>query len=276
MANFMRLSWWHYAVALFCGLTFVSAAQASRCKTTGWWIKTTSCTYHETHIQSRPGIYRDVRYQVPEGTPPAGGWPVVIMYQGSFFPVEFSRNELEPFGGYFEVKVIEKLLNNGYAVIAPDAGIDLFWETNLPVIYEFTADYLFLNNLFAAIEAGHFGDINANNKFATGISSGGYNTSRMAVTWPEEFRALAVQSGSYATCAGPVCLVPNHLADDHPPTYFLHGFVDVTVPWWSMDLYYEELIDEGIPTGRTTNYLAGHEWIPEAPGKVLTWFNAYR
>ena len=197
------------------------------------------------------------------------------MYQGSFFPVEFSRSEYEPFGGYYEVKVIEKLLNNGYAVIAPDAGIDLFWETNLPVIYELTADYLYLNNLFDAIENGAFGNLNPNKKFATGISSGGYNTSRMAVTWPGEFRALAVQSGSYATCSGPVCFVPNNLPANHPPTYFLHGWVDLVVPWWSMDLYYEELIDSGIPAGRTTNWLASHEWIPEAPSKILSWFNAY-
>jgi poly(3-hydroxybutyrate) depolymerase len=276
MRIFSRFSLWQVLVALAFGLITASAAQASRCKTTGWFIQTTSCTYHESRLQSRPGIYRDVRWQVPEGTPPAGGWPVVIMYQGSFFPIQFKRSELVPFGGYYEVKVIEKLLNNGYAVIAPDAGIDLFWETNLPVIYELTADYLYINNLFDAIENGAFGNVNPNKKFATGISSGGYNTSRMAVTWPTEFRALAVQSGSYATCSGPICFVPGSLAANHPPTYFLHGWVDLVVPWWSMDMYYDELIDSGIPTGRTTNWLAGHEWIPEAPARILAWFNAYR
>ena len=198
------------------------------------------------------------------------------MYQGSFFPVEFSRNQLAPFGGYYEVKVIEKLLNNGFAVIAPDAGIDLFWETNLPVIYEFTADYIFLNNLFNAIRSGHFGPINDNKKFATGISSGGYNTSRMAVSYPGEFKALVVQSGSYATCSGPLCIVPSSLPNDHPPTYFLHGFLDLVVPWWSMDLYYDRLRSEGVPTGRYTDYTADHEWFSASPGKVYSWFNQYR
>lgn len=267
---------WLGALAIAVAFSTVGALEASRCKTSGWFVKTTSCTYHETKVQSRPGIYRDVRYQVPEGSPPPGGWPVVVMYQGSFFPVEFKRNELDPFGGYYEVKVIEKLLDNGFAVIAPDAGIDLFWETNLPVIYELTADYIFLNNLFDEIRAGRFGPINDNKKFATGISSGGYNTSRMAVSYPGEFEALVIQSGSYATCSGPLCIVPSSLPDDHPPTYFLHGFLDLVVPWWSMDLYYDRLQSEGVPTGRHTDYLASHEWYSASPGKVYSWFNQYR
>lgn len=252
--------------------------EAARCKTTGLFVKTTSCTYQSTKIEARFNIYRDVRYQVPEGTPPQGGWPVVLMYQGSFFPVEFSRNQLEPFGGYYEVKVIEKFLNNGFAVIAPDAGVDLFWETNLPgglLNYELTNDYNYLTNMFNAIRSGKFGPINANKKFATGISSGGYNTSRMAVSFPGEFKALAVQSGSYATCSGPICSVPD-LPNDHPPTYFVHGFLDLVVPWWSMDLYYDKLRAKGIPTDRYTDYTAKHEWVPASADKIYSWFNQYR
>ncbi|PJZ77736.1 extracellular medium-chain-length polyhydroxyalkanoate depolymerase [Leptospira neocaledonica] len=257
---------------LFAGAGEVDAA---RCKTTGLLIKTTSCSYSTKKIEARPGIFRDVRYQVPEGTAPAGGWPVVVMYQGSFFTVQFSRTQGEPFGGYYEVKVIEKMLDNGFAVIAPDAGLDLFWETNLPTIYELTADYIFLNNLFAAIRNGSFGPINANKKFATGISSGGYNTSRMAVSFPGEFKALAIQSGSYATCSGPICIVPT-LPSNHPPTFFMHGFLDAVVPWWTMDLYYDKLRSQGIPTDRYTDYLAGHEWVSASAGKIYSWFNQYR
>ena len=133
-----------------------------------------------------------------------------------------------------------------------------------------------MNNLFDAIRDGRFGPINDNKKFATGISSGGYNTSRMAVSYPGEFKALVVQSGSYATCSGPLCIVPSSLPNDHPPTYFLHGFLDLVVPWWSMDLYYDRLRSEGIPTGRYTDYGAEHEWFSASPGKVYSWFNQYR
>lgn len=251
---------------------------AARCQTTGFLLKTTACSYSSTLIEALPGTFRNVKYQVPEGTPPAGGWPVVVVYQGSFFPVEFTRTEGTPFGGYYELQVIERMLNNGFAVIAPDAAADLFWETNLPgfsIAYELSGDYRYLTNLFAAIRKGTFGPINPNKKFATGVSSGGYNTSRMAVSFPGEFKALAIQSGSYATCGGPLCIVPT-LPANHPPTYFLHGWLDIVVPWWTMDLYYEKLRSQGIPTGLYTDYFAGHGWFSASPDKIYAWFNQYR
>nr|AAV51817.1 PhaZ [Pseudomonas luteola] len=238
-----------------------------------------SCSYRSTWIPSSSISNRKVIYQLPSGTAPTGGWPVVLIYQGSFFPLNnFTYYTTDPFGGYYEGRVVKTLLENGYAVIAPSAPADLFWHTNLPALasnYELSTDYTFLTNVFQAIDDGDFGPLNGNRKYATGISSGGYNTSRMAVSFPGEFKALAVQSGSYATCSGPVCSVPDELPADHPPTYFLHGFVDLTVPWWSMDMYYDRLLYQNIPTGRYTKTTGGHEWFPASAAKVLAWFNAY-
>lgn len=238
-----------------------------------------SCTYQSTWLDSGIVGQRKVIYQTPLGTPPAGGWPVVLMYQGSFFPLnDFTYYSNMPFGGYYEGKVIQTLLNNGYAVVAPSAPADLFWQTNIPGLaqtYEATTDYDFLGNVFDAIATGHFGPLNSQRQYATGISSGGYNSSRMAVSFPGKFRALVVQSGSYATCSGPLCSVPDQLPADHPPTFFLHGFVDATVPWWSMDLYYDRLLYQGIETGRYTEPLGRHEWFAASPGKVLAWFNSH-
>lgn len=263
------------ALAVLLGvLVSAGSLEASRCSKSYWSI---SCSYKETKIASRPGIWRDVRYQLPEGPAPAGGWPVVLIFQGSFFPVEFSRSRLLPFGAYYEADTIKGLLDNGFAVVAPDAGLDLFWESNAPVVYELSADYVFLNNLMNAIAAGHFGNLNAMRKYATGISSGGYNTSRMAVTYNSDssFKALAVASGSYATCLGPICVVPSNFPKNHPPTYFLHGFLDTTVPWWTMDLYYDALRAKGVAVGRHTDTWKKHEWLPAASGKVVAWFKKY-
>jgi poly(3-hydroxyoctanoate) depolymerase len=201
-----------------------------------------------------------------------------LIYQGSFFPLDdFSYTSNQPFGGYYEGKLVRALLDHGYAVIAPSAPADLFWQTNIPGLaqaYELSTDYDFLGNVLDAIGSGHFGPLNVQRQYATGISSGGYNSSRMAVSFPGKFRALAIQSGSYATCAGPLCVVPE-LPADHPPTLFLHGFVDIAVPWWSMDLYYDRLLYQGIETQRYTEPLGGHEWFAASPGKILAWFNAH-
>lgn len=238
-----------------------------------------SCSHKTTWIDSGVVGARQVIYQTPLGSPPAGGWPVVLIYQGSFFPLDnFTYYSNQPFGGYYEGKLVRTLLDNGYAVIAPSAPADLFWQTNIPGLaqaYELSTDYDFLGNVLNAIATGHFGPLNTQRQYATGISSGGYNSSRMAVSFPGKFKALAIQSGSYATCSGPLCVVPDQLPADHPPTYFLHGFVDLTVPWWSMQLYYDRLLQQGIETDLYTEPLGGHEWFAASPGKVLSWFNAH-
>lgn len=221
---------------------------------------------------------RQVKWELPLGTPPAGGWPVALIYQGSIFEVEFSRKKNDPFGGYWEARTIKALLDAGYAVIAPRAPAELAWHTNVlspEEIYELSTDYIFLNNVFDGIEAGLFGPLNPQRKYATGISSGGYNASRMAVSWPGEFNALVVHSASYATCAGPACVMPLCMPEDHPPTRFVHGFLDAIVPWWSMDLYYDRLLWEGVETDRLTEALGGHEWFPSSPNAVVNWFDTH-
>lgn len=240
-----------------------------------------TCSYRSLTLPSSALTQREVKYELPLGQPPAGGWPVAIVYQGSLFPVEFSRTTSAPFGGFYELKTIKKLLDNGYAVLAPRAPAELAWLTNAATVvsdnlYHTTTDYTFLTNVLQAIKDGAFGPLNPDRQYATGISSGGYNSSRMAVSFPGEFKALVIHSGSYAECLGPVCVVPLQLPDDHPPTYFIHGLVDTIVPWSTMDSYYDRLRWEGITSDRHTNTLGGHEWFPESANLVFNWFERFQ
>jgi len=113
-------------------------------------------------------------------------------------------------------------------------------------------------------------------KISTGISSGGYMTSRMAVSYQGEFLALGVCAGSYATCAGPLCIVPNNLPSDHPPTLFLHGLLDITVPLFTMEAYEEKLRDQGTLTRKVIDPFASHAWVNGSAIEVLNWFNQFR
>ena len=271
-------------ILIICTSFTIDAFAESRCSVEEkTWFKSgkISCSYQSMTIASSNITSREVKYQVPLGDAPAGGWPVAIIYQGTLFPVEFSRKTTDPFGGYYEVNTIKELLDNGYAVIAPRAAVELAWLTNAASVisdnlYHTTTDYTFLNNVFQAIRNGDFGAINPDRKYATGISSGGYNTSRMAVSFPGEFKALVVHSGSYAECLGPVCAVPLILPENHPPTFFIHGFLDSIVPWYTMDSYFDRLLWHGITTDRHTNYLGKHEWFPESAGLVVDWFEQYQ
>ncbi|MGI0119786.1 extracellular medium-chain-length polyhydroxyalkanoate depolymerase [Zooshikella sp. RANM57] len=237
-----------------------------------------NCSYQSLYIEANVGIKREVKYQIPIGNPPRQGWPVVLIFQGSFFPVEFLRQKSDPFGGFHEAMLIKQLLDSGYAIIAPRAAINLAWQTNLianATPYQLTTDYQFLTRVLTGIRKGLFGPLNNQKKFATGISSGGYNTSRMAVSFSGEFNALAIQSASYATCLGPACLVPRSLPNNHPPTLFIHGALDLIVPVWTMTQYYNRLIKHGIHTEKWVNPYKGHAWFEESPEKIVEWFNRF-
>src|SRR5262249_52034297 len=122
---------------------------------------------------------------------------------------------------------------------------------------------------------GTFGPIDMSRLYATGISSGGYMTSRMAVSYAGMFKALAVQSGSYATCAGLLCAIPDRLPSDHPPTLFLHGRVDLIVPLLTMQMYADRLTAEGHPVKVVIDDSAGHRTLARAPNEILAWFEAH-
>ena len=249
---------------------------SSRCTTN---LLVLSCPHQSTYVLA--GIVpREVHWQVPRGAAPAAGWPAAIMFQGTAAMAELTwiANPAEPFGAYEQTQTVQRLLDNGYAVITPEthlAGLT-YWDTNnLLVNYPDSNDHALMLRLFDEIGSGRFGPLDSDNLFATGISSGGYMTSRMGVTYPERFKALAVASGSYATCGGPLCVI-GPIPATHPPTLFLHGGLDPVVPLWTMDLYRTALADMGIPTRRVVEPLAMHRWIAPSPAEVLAWFNTYK
>jgi predicted esterase len=128
--------------------------------------------------------------------------------------------------------------------------------------------------LLGAMAGGDLGPLDMDRLYAGGISSGGYMTSRMAVSYPGTFRALAIQSASYATCAGSLCVIPA-LPADHPPTMFLHGEADPVVPIATMLPYAAALEDQATPVERVIDATAGHEWLEAAPVEVPAFFAAW-
>lgn len=223
---------------------------------------------------------REVHYQVPPGEPPPGGWPAVLLFQGANSSAEnFWSAAVDDAGRYHQTRVLARLLDHGYAVITPETREDgtTFWDTNVPpysTAWESSDDHALMLAIFAGVEGGDFGDLGATRLFAAGISSGGYMTSRMAVSYPGKFRALAIAGGSYATCLGPFCTVPE-LDGAHPPTLFLHGEDDDVVPLWTAELYHDELVQAGVDVRLVVQPDAGHKWIPQAADEVQQWFDLH-
>lgn len=238
-----------------------------------------TCPHQEMEVTDLTGKRR-VAYQTPPGAPPPDGWPVVFFFQGSFVPgtVVFSAKASDPFGGIHLARTIRALLDDGYAVVAPNALSDgnTYWQTNIPptnVQWKGSSDDVLMNNLFAAVAGGKFGALDPSRLYAMGISSGGFMTSRMAVSYPGKFRALADVAGSYATCSA-TCYVPRPLPKDHPPTLFLHGDTDTVVPSASVTPYVDALQAEGHETKLVTDKV-GHQWLPAGPAVIPAWFDAH-
>jgi len=251
---------------------------ASRCTATATQV---SCTYQQETVQI-PGGSRTVYWQVPLGKPSGAGWPAVLVYQGSFFEAStfFFGAVSDAFGQYYGALMVKNLLDAGFAVIAPDAAVNgsTYWETNIPPYatdWSTAPDNALIDALITQIESGALGKLDGARLYATGPSSGGYMTSRMAVSYQGKFRALAIESASYATCGGPACTIPTPLPSDHPPTLFLHGGMDPLVPVSTMEAYNSDLVAEGKQTKVVIDPNATHQWIAAAPTEVPAWFEAH-
>lgn len=250
------------------------ATLTSRCQATSSHV---ICSQRELSLTAL-FVPRKVTFEVPLSTPPAAGWPVAIFYQGSFIAGSqmFAADRGDAFGKYQATLTIKTLLDAGYAVLAPDAllGGTTFWQTNIPpwsLLWTTSSDHAFLVAIVQAIRGGRFGALNPDRLYALGISSGGFMTSRMAVSYPGMFRALAVHSASYATCSA-VCVVPG-LPADHPPTLFLHGLLDPIVPLPTMEAYRNALKRDGHEVETVINKTASHQWLPEGAQAVRDWFD---
>ncbi len=253
------------------------AGSSSRCTVTP---QRAECTSHTSSLTALV-VPRAVTFEVPVGQAPATGWPAVVFFQGTLIPgsAAFAADREAQYNQYQLTRTVKALLDRGFAVVAPDAllGGATAWQSNVPpwsIAWTTSSDHQLMLKLFDAIAAGTFGALDSSRLYAMGISSGGFMTSRMAVSYPGKVRALAVHSGSYATCSI-TCTLPGTLPVDHPPTLFLHGEVDNKVPIATMLAYRDELATMGIPVATDINPDAGHEWIEHGPVSVPAWFEQH-
>ncbi len=236
-----------------------------------------SCPF--TTVVFRRGLAtRDVHVQLPLSEAPDAGWPTVLFFQGSFDSAEgvWAAAADDGFGSLHQARLLSHLLSAGFAVIAPETSADGFgfWGTNVwPTTYDWEAgeDHGVILGIFEALDRGELGPLDGARLYATGISSGGYMSSRMALSYPGRMRALAIQSASWATCAGPLCMV-GQIPTNHPPTLFLHGDADAIVSIETMRPYAEALENAGITNRVIEGADVGHEWLESAPDDVPAWF----
>lgn len=80
------------------------------------------CSHNILNVSYEFGT-RQVYYQIPLGSPPVNGWPVVFFFQGSFYKAEWAFWSYSDslFGAWYQTHVLKGLLDNGFAILAPNA-----------------------------------------------------------------------------------------------------------------------------------------------------------
>jgi len=267
---------------LFVSFASVGAWSSSRCS--GSNTTAIVCSYQFLQL---PISNRSVYFQVPEGPAPSNGWPFAVFFQGSFAgpSLDWSLSTRDPFNAILQIDTFWALLSAGIAVLAPAAIDDLFWETNippydvLPNLWYQSDDHAMIVELLSAADNASLPfnvPLDVDNAFAFGISSGGYQSSRVAVDMPSWFRAVVVANGAYMTCGGPVCSTPRTVSPNHPPTRILYGLIDPVVPAYTSLDYLKTLQRSNVTSDAIECALCVHEWIPDSAVAVVSWFNAYR
>ena len=251
-----------------------SAPLGSRCELDGG----VRCSYESQTVWTE--IWpRRVLHQLPMGEAPEQGWPAVLLFQGLSAPAQsfWVAPEAKFKGWPHQAMLTATLLDAGYAVLTPvarGAGMGC-WDSNLWPLseeWERSPDHALMVELFEAIESGDYGTLDSQRLYAGGISSGGYMSSRVGIEYPGRFQGLLIHSGSYMSCAGALCEVPEELPEHHPPTLFLHGGEDRVVPAETMHPYAHQLEEMGLPVQVVEDPELGHGWHEDAPSAALEWF----
>lgn len=241
------------------------------------------CRFCSRQVDGGWAARRTVYWQLPAGEPPVRGWPIVLLFHGTAHPAQlyFGNRHGAAFGGIHQVRASIDLLEAGFAVVAPDALGRIGWMTNLWPFSRFwnclgNPDRRFLRALLRDLQHGDFGHLDGGRLFAAGISSGGYMSSRMAVSYPGRFKALGVAAAAYASCLGRYGKMPASLPSDHPPTLFIHGRRDPLAPFSRMQEYRQRLQDAGVETALLEDAETGHAWLPGSGAALTEWFSRHQ
>ena len=223
---------------------------------------------------------RIIIWQKPTTDPDEDGYPVLILMHGA---VQTSLSWFIGLSqwGKRQTDFANQALEEGYIIIAPNSQKPIrpgprAWDAFTEEI-ENSRDLTLIQNILEWVETMDC-KIDENRIFCAGFSSGAFMTSRIGLTFPEEFCGLIIHSGCNAesieiTNRGPVfdCETPIDISTNHPPTLIVHGEQDSLVPYECAFRYYSDLIDGEIPTELLNDPEGGHIWLKDYNKDIFTW-----
>lgn len=171
-------------------------------------------------------------------------------------------------------------LKQGFLVIAPDS-ISPYCKSAKQWDYTTRSiDFSFIESIFSWAEDS----LGAEKIYIIGISSGGFMTERLAITYPKTINAVVIHSAGSPDNAiletSGVCGVKFNtntlsIPTTHPPTYLLHGQTDRIVDYEIGRNLYTGLVASGIKTEMYTKPMGRHQWFSEQNRTILEWLKKW-
>jgi len=228
-------------------------------------------------------------WQKPSESPPAGGYPVLFVLHGSScFAESWFWAGRGLYKGAFiwgkeQTKFVEKALERGYFVIAPDSTYLSFlskkvkaWDASTTTFNE-SIDLPFIQDILDWLVDYPPTLVNTSRLYCAGFSSGGFMTSRIAHFFGSRFKAVAIHSATNADVVNwrTDFTSPQNFSHDHPPTLIIQGGKDWMMPAKAAIHFYEELQKNGIPSKLLYKPNGHHIWYSEFDNQILDWFDSY-
>jgi len=125
-------------------------------------------------------------------------------------------------------------------------------------------------------------EVDLENLFCTGFSSGAFMCSRIGLSREVLFNAIALNSGCNAdsitlTMRGPIFDLNKtfNLSIHHPPTLIIHGQQDQLVPVECGINYYNDLQKANVSSSLLIDPEQGHIWLKDFNQEILDWFSQH-
>ena len=235
--------------------------------------------FHIEFIEERFFLWSQPKIIAPEN-----GYPVIFLLHGasqhafSWFIYLNSWNENQ-------ISFTEQALKEGYFIISLESHRPIWpgpraWDI-FNNNYSENNDFQYIFNVISWIETRTL-NIDSNNLFCAGFSSGAFMCSKLAITFDYIFNAIAINSGCNAesitlTNKGPIfnTTASYNLSQNHPPTIILHGELDRFVPVGCAINYYSDMQKEEIDTKLIIDENKGHIWLKNYNEEIIQWFNKY-
>ena len=212
------------------------------------------------------------------------GYPVIFLFHGA---AQHAFSWIIPWNKWNrnQVSFTTNALNQGFFVVCLESEKPVRPGPRAWDVFEKNSskngDLNYINDVILWLQSSSL-EVDLENIFCTGFSSGAFMCSRIGISKESLFNAIALNSGCNAdsitlTMRGPLFDLNKifNLSVHHPPTLILHGKQDQLVPVECGMNYYTDLQKANVSSSLLIEPKMGHIWLKDFNQEILDWFSQH-